>query len=87
MSDAKSSISEAQSYQEIGEYWDNHGLSEVWEQTQDANFEIGGHSKTTYFPIESSLSDKLHAVAHQRGVSAETLINLWLQEKIAREAA
>ncbi|HVF85205.1 MAG TPA: CopG family antitoxin [Abditibacteriaceae bacterium] len=87
MSDVKSSISEALSYQEIGEYWDNHDLSEAWEQTQDANFEISGCAKTTYFPIESSLSDKLRAVAHQRGVLAETLVNLWLQEKIEREAA
>ncbi len=87
MSDAKKSISQGQSYQEIGEYWDNHDLGEMWEQTEPADFVVSGHAKTTYYPVESTLSQKLHAVAHQRGVSAQTLLNLWLQEKVTQEPA
>jgi hypothetical protein len=87
MNEAKSSISQGQSYQEIGEYWDNHDLGEVWEQTQTTEFVVAGHSRTTYYPVESTLSQKLHELAQQRGVSAETLVNLWLQEKITQEAA
>ncbi len=87
MNEVKSSISQGQSYQEIGEYWDNHDLGEVWEQTQPADFVVSGHAKTTYYPVESTLSQKLHALAQQRGVSAETLVNLWLQEKVTQEAA
>ena len=86
MKDAKSSVSQSESYQEIGEYWDEHDLSEVWEQTQPAEFELSGHAKTTYYPVESTLSQKLHAIAQQRGVSAQTLVNLWLQEKITKES-
>ncbi len=85
MSDAKKSISQGQSYQEIGEYWDNHDLSEVWEQTESADFVVSGHTKTTYYPVDSALSQKLHAVAQQRGISAQTLLNLWLQEKVMQE--
>jgi hypothetical protein len=48
MNDAKKSISQGQSYQEIGEYWDNHDLSEVWDQTAPADFVVSGHAKTTY---------------------------------------
>ena len=87
MKEAKSSVSQGQSYQEIGEYWDSHDLGEVWEQTQPADFVVSGHAKTTYYPVESTLSQKLHAIAQQRGVSAETLVNLWLQEQITKEAA
>ncbi len=87
MNEVKSSVSQGQSYQEIGEYWDNHDLGEVWEQTQPADFVVSGHAKTTYYPVESTLSQKLHTLAQQRGVSAETLVNLWLQEKITQEAA
>ena len=83
----KSSISQGRSYQEIGEYWDNHDLSDVWEETQPADFTISGHAKTIYYPVESGLSQKLREAAQQRGVSAETLVNLWLQEKVEREAA
>jgi len=58
----------------------------VWDQTESAAFQMSGHASATYYPVESSLSQKLRAFANQRGVSAETLLNLWLQEKIAQEA-
>ena len=87
MNDVKKSISQGQSYQQIGEYWDNHDLSEVWAQTEPADFVVSGHAKTTYFPIENTLSQRLHTVAQQRGVSAQTLLNLWLQEKVTQEPA
>ena len=48
MNEVKSSVSQGQSYQEIGEYWDNHDLGEVWEQTQPADFVVSGHAKTIY---------------------------------------
>lgn len=86
MNDDKKSISNGQSYGEIGEYWDAHDLSEVWDKTEPAEFVVSGHAKTTLYPVESALSQKLHAAAQQRGVSAETLLNLWLQEKVAQEA-
>jgi hypothetical protein len=87
MNEGKSSISQGQSYQEIGEYWDDHDLCEVWDETQPADFVVSGRAKTTYYPVESTLAQKLHALAQQRGISAETLVNLWLQEKITQEAA
>jgi hypothetical protein len=59
MNEAKSSVSQSQSYQEIGEYWDNHDLGEVWEQTQPADFVVSGHAKMTYYPVKSTLSQKL----------------------------
>ena len=82
MKNVKNSISQGRSYQEIGEYWDDHDLGEVWEETEPAGFVLSGHAKTTYYPVESTLSQKLHAAAQQRGVSAQTLLNLWLQEKV-----
>ena len=87
MNDVKSSVSKGESYHEFGEYWDTHDLSEVWDQTQPVDFVMSGHKNTTYYPVESLLSEKLHTLARQRGVSAETLLNLWLQEKITQEAA
>ena len=85
MNDVKTSVSQSQSDQEIGDYWDDHDLGEVWEQTENADFVVSGQAKTTYYAIENTLSQKLHAAAQQRGVSAQTLLNLWLQEKVAQE--
>ncbi len=81
MTEDKSAISQAQSYQEIGEFWDTHDLGEFWDETTPVEFEIDLHSETTYYALESNLSMNLRKLAEQRGVSAETLLNLWVQEK------
>lgn len=82
----KSSLSEAQSYKELGEFWDNHDLTDYWDQTKAVEFEVEIESEATYFPVETSLSSKLVSLAKQRGVSPETLLNLWIQEKVKEEA-
>ena len=83
----KSSISEAQSYKEIGEFWDSHDLTDFWAHTEPVEFEVGIESETTYFPVEKALSAELVALAKQKGVSPETLLNLWIQEKVREPAA
>lgn len=87
MNEAKSSISQGKSYLEIGEYWDNHDLSDVWEQTEPSELTVTGHAQSTHYPVDGTLSQRLHTVARRRGVSAQALVNLWLQEKMADEAA
>jgi hypothetical protein len=87
MDETKSSISHAQSYQEIGEFWDNHDLNDFWDQTEPAELEVDINTEATYYPIEVSLAKRLRVIAAQRGVSAETLLNLWVQEKMAEVAA
>ena len=78
----RSSISEAQSYQEIGEFWDTHDLADYWVQTHPVEFELDIQSEVTYYPLDITLSGKVRAIAKQRGVSPETLLNLWVQEKL-----
>lgn len=86
MAENKSSISNAKSYQKIGEFWDSHNLGEFWDETEEANFEVDLQSDVFYYAVETSISSKLHLIAEKRGVSAETLVNLWLKEKINKEA-
>ena len=83
----KSSLSKAQSYKEMGEFWDSHDLTDYWDQTKPVEFEVEIESEATYFPVETNLSAKLVSLAKQRGVSPETLLNLWIQEKVRDEAA
>lgn len=82
----KSSLSKAQSYKEMGEFWDSHDLADYWEQTEPADFNVEGLSEATYFPVETTLSARLVSIAKQRGVSPETLLNLWVQEKVREES-
>lgn len=83
----KSSLSKAQSYKEVGEFWDSHDLDEVWDKTEPVEFEVEIESESTYFPVETSLSTKLVSLAERRGISPETLLNLWIQEKVSEETA
>jgi hypothetical protein len=40
MSEAKSSILQAESYKEMGEFWDTHDVTEFWDQTEPADIEV-----------------------------------------------
>ena len=57
MRSAKSSISKATSYQEIGEYWDNHDLGEVWRKTKEAHFDVRIKSEVSYCALGEAISD------------------------------
>jgi CopG antitoxin of type II toxin-antitoxin system len=80
MSKNKSSTSKAQSYKEIGEYWDTHDIAENWEETKPAEFEVDIKSEVTYYAVDNKLSAKVKEFARSHGVSPDTLLNLWLQE-------
>lgn len=86
MSKGKSSISKKSSYLEIGEFWDTHDLADYWDQTKAVKVEVDIESEAVYYPIEGELSATLNSIAKERGVSAETLLNLWLKEKISAES-
>lgn len=87
MNEDRSTVSRSGSYGEIGNFWDTHDLNDYWEQTEPTRFDVDIRSSAIYYPIESNLSARLTSVAGQRGVSAETLLNLWLQERMAEETS
>ena len=81
----KSSISKARSYAEIGEFWDEHDLSDYWGKTRKVKFEVVLESEATYYPIERGLSEKIQSEARKQGVSSDTLVNLWLEQKMKEQ--
>ncbi len=85
MNEDKNSISKAKSYSEIGEFWDTHDLSDFWSQTKEVEFEVDVNSEITYYALDKKLSEQIQSIAQKRGVSADTLINLWVQEKLQEQ--
>ena len=81
----KSTLSQATSYKEIGEFWDTHDLSDFWDKTKEAQFDIDIESEVTYYALDRILSEKIQSLAQKRGVTADTLINLWVQEKLQEQ--
>lgn len=71
----------------MGEFWDVHDLSDFWDKTREAHFDVDIHSETTYYPLDKRLSEKIHSVAQKRGIAADTLLNLWVQEKLQEQKA
>jgi hypothetical protein len=73
----KSSVSKATSYEEMGEFWDRHDFTEYDSGGPDVEFKIA-----CAVPIELDLLSDLEQQARRRGVRVETLVNLWLKEKL-----
>jgi len=82
MKENKSSISKAQSYAEIGEFWDKHDLSEFWDKTRKVKFDVVLEPEATYYPVPKDLAEKINSVARKEGVTSPTLINRWLDQKL-----
>ncbi|HHT9135506.1 MAG TPA: CopG family antitoxin [Candidatus Avalokitesvara rifleensis] len=78
----RSSISKARSYKEIGEFWDTYDLADYWGKTKPAKFEVDIQSEVTYYALDKELAERVRSLARRRGVSAVTLLNLWVQEKL-----
>lgn len=79
----KSSIAQADSYESLGRFWDEHDLADHWDQThavEDAVFDI--EATTILFAVDSELASQLTQKARQHGVSPETLLNIWVREKL-----
>jgi hypothetical protein len=81
----KSAISRAISYKEIGDFWDSHELTEVSVKTKEVFFDVDIKSEVTYYAVDNTLSEKIQALALKRGVPSDTLINLWVQEKLQEQ--
>jgi len=71
------------SIEEAAEFWDSHDLSDYWDLTREVHFEVDIQRRLFLTALELELARKLAARARQQGVSTETLINVWLTEKLA----
>lgn len=76
-----SSISKAKTLEEIGEFWDTHSLEDYRNETREVEFEIRAGRKKR-IALEPQIYKQLEAEARLRGVVPETLVNLWLAEKL-----
>ena len=77
-----SSISQADTLEKMGEFWDSHDFTDFDNlETPDVEFQIA-----CAVPIELDLLAAVEQQARLRGVQVETLINLWLQQKLVEQS-
>ena len=70
------------SIEEAAQFWDSHDLTDYWDLTKEAHFEVDIQRHLFLTPLEPELAKKLVVCARKQGVSTETLINVWLTEKL-----
>ena len=68
-------ISKARSYAEIGEFWDEHDLSDYWDNTRKVKFDVVLEAEATYYAVSKELSEEIQSEAHKQGVPPRAL---WL---------
>lgn len=76
-----SSISKAATLEEIGEFWDSHSLADYWDQTYEVEFEVRAQRRRRV-TLDPEVYAKLEGQARSRGLLPETLVNLWLAERL-----
>jgi len=76
----QSSISKADAIEKMGEFWDAHDFAEYDTDGPDIDFKV-----VCAVPVEVELFSQVEQQAHLRGVSVETLVNMWLQQKLIEQ--
>ena len=79
------SISQASTLEEIAEFWDTHSLDDYWEQTREAAFEVRARRRRRVI-LDPDLYAQIEHRARVRGILPETLVHLWLSEKLQETA-
>jgi hypothetical protein len=72
--------------EEFWEFWETHSSADYEEWMEPVEVEIALSSKKVYCPIAKDVMQMIRNEAKHQGVSTETLINLWLQEKLGNMA-
>ncbi|MCP4423787.1 MAG: hypothetical protein GY803_04780 [Chloroflexi bacterium] len=76
----KDQIPDEMSIREASAFWDEHSVADY--DSHIVEFEYDPDDRITFVPIAANLADSVKKRAQDSGVSVETLINLWVQEKL-----
>ena len=77
------SISKARTLEEMADFWDTHSLADYWDQTHEVEFEVRA-TRRRRVTLDPDVYAWIETQAHSRGISIETLVNLWLAERLQR---
>ena len=72
----------------LGEFWDTHDSADYEDLMGDEEIlvMIESGDSVYYCAIAKDLMAQLRETARKQGVSTQTLVNLWLQEKLTAQA-
>jgi len=68
---------------EASDFWDKHDSTDYWDDTKEVKFRASLKKEPKYIALEESIAKKAFNLAKKKHVSIETLVNLWLKEKLS----
>jgi len=70
------------SIEAAADFWDTHSLADYEDLTEEVT-DVKIDLVRRHFRVDRELARKIGKLARERGISSETLVNLWLQEKVS----
>ena len=67
--------------EEAGLFWDTHDSADYEEHAAEVECAADIKRRTYLVPVDSDLYRTVRIIAQQKGISPETLVNMWIQEK------
>ncbi len=77
-----SSISKARTIEEMAEFWDTHSLADYEDQIYEVEMTFDPAARHTWIGVEPELLAELRDIAHKRRISTQTLVNVWLRQRV-----
>lgn len=70
------------SFEEFWAFWDTHSTANYEDIWEDVDIDIKICTSKVYCAIVKDIVTQIQNQVHQQGLSIQTLINLWLNEKV-----
>jgi predicted DNA binding CopG/RHH family protein len=77
-------IPEFKSLEEFQGFWDKHDLTEFWDKFKEVSIKVDLKRSKNLVTIDPEILKRIRKTAAQKGLKTESLINIWLQEKILK---
>lgn len=86
MADEKvSSLSKSKNLEEMADFWETHSLTDYDDEIEEVEMTFDPAARRTLVGIEPDLLADLRRIAQERRISTQTLVNLWLSERVAQQ--
>lgn len=77
-----SSISKARNLEEMAEFWDTHSLADYEDEIYEVKITFDPSARRTRIGIDPELLEELRSIARERRICTQTLVNLWLRQRV-----
>jgi hypothetical protein len=68
------------------DFWDKHDLADYWKYTKEVRVNVKVPPTPRYIPLEKEIAKFISKIARDQHVTPETLVNLWLRERLMKAA-